>query len=134
MPRGRGRRFRTMIAGLLFLSILVMSIVQAQAMGLPCTQGAIVEAPTVAHEMAMAGDLWRSADVQSGAPCRGHDGMNGPTCCLAGGCPILLGWLPVSATVLPAIAPMVAVYRDPLSVLADGVRPVPTLPPPRYIA
>ena len=134
MPNGVGRGFNRLISGLLLLGLLAMSIVQAQATVPPGIHGGIAATAAVAHDVAMAGDLWRSAHEHGGAPCDGHDGTNGPACCLTGACPMLSGWLPVSPTVLPAIAPMMLVYPDAPPVRADGVRSAPTLPPPRHIA
>lgn len=68
-----------------------------------------------------------------GSPCKGHDKAHGLACCSMGGCPMMTGWLPITAVVLPAILPTSASYLDAPSSRAVGIPSTPTLPPPRLI-
>ena len=122
MPRGMGRRFRKMISGLLFLSVLVMSVVQAHSTVSPVMHGGMADAmaPLSAHH-------------HTGSPCKGQDGARGLACCFVSGCSTMSGWLFVPTTVLPAIMPATLVYPDSSPVRPDGLQFAPALPPPRRI-
>ena len=133
MPQGMGQRFRKMISGLLFLSVLVMSIVQAQATVLPIMHDAINTSAAIHHDGIADAKAALSAHHHTGSPCKGHDGAHGLACCYISGCSMMSGWLPVPATVLPAIMPTTLVYLDSSPVRPDGLQFAPTLPPPRRI-
>lgn len=105
MPQGMGRRFRKMISGLLCLSVLVMSIVQAHATVLSIMHDAVNTSAAIHHDGMADAMAPPSAHHHTGSPCKGHDGACGLTCCFISGCSMMSGWLPVSATVLPAIMP-----------------------------
>jgi len=133
MPQGMGRRFRKMIAGLLVLSVFVLSVVQAQAAVLPGTQGA--SGASAAVHPAGTADAMAPLPGQyhTGSPCKSHDGTQAMACCFIGGCSAMSGWISVAATVLPAIMPTTLVYPGSPSVRLDGLLFAPAPPPPRRI-
>ena len=133
MSQGMGRRFRKMVAGLLVLSVLVLSVVQTQATVLPVVHAAIA-APAAIH---CAGSAHAMAPLpgqyHTGAPCRSHDGTQAMACCFIDGCPVVSGWLSVAATALPSIVPTTLVYPGSPPVRLDGLLFAPAPPPPRRI-
>jgi hypothetical protein len=130
MPQGMGRRFRKMVSGLLFLSVLVMSIVQTYAAVSPIMHDAIHTSGAIQHDGTADAIAPRSAHHHTESPCKGH-GAHGLACCCISGCSMMSAWLPVPATVLPAIMPTTLVYLDSSPVRPDDVQFAPTLPPPR---
>jgi hypothetical protein len=133
MPQGMGRRFRKMISGLLFLSIIVMSVAQAHATILLVMHDAIRSTAAVHHGGIAGATVPLSGHDHTGSPCKGHDGAHGLTCCFSNGCPMMSGWLPVPTTVLPAIVATTLGYLDASTPRPDGLRFAPTPPPPRRI-
>ncbi len=133
MPRGMGRRFRKLIAGLLVLSVFVLSVVQAQATVLPVMHAAI--GTSAAMHRAGAADAMAPLPGQNhtGSPCKSHAGTQPMACCFIGGCSAMPGWLSVAATVPPAIMPETLVYPGSPPARLDGLRFAPASPPPRSI-
>jgi hypothetical protein len=134
MPQGMGRRFRKMISGLLFLSVVIMSAAQAHATVLQVMHDAVHPTAAAHHDVIADAQLSLSGHDHTGLPCAGHDGAHGLTCCCFGcGCPMMSGWLPVPATGLPAIVATTFGYLDASTARPDDLRFAPALPPPRPI-
>jgi hypothetical protein len=130
MPQGMGRWFRGMISGLLFLSVLVVSIAQAHATFLLILHNAGHTTAAAFHDGLADAQVALSDHDHTGLPCKGHDRAHGLACCCTSGCPMML---PVPGTAMPAIVPMTLVYRDSSTMRPDGLQFAPTLPPPRGI-
>ena len=133
MPQDRSQRFRMMISGLLFLSILIVSVVQAHAAVSLIMHDAASE--TIAsHNGSLVDATSPLTDHHhSGVPCTGHHGTHGLGCCCCSGCSMLSGWLPAPAITSPAIAPTTLVYLHAAATRPDGLPSAPIPPPPRHI-
>ena len=129
MTAGSAGRVRQ-IAGLLVPAVLALSFSQTVAVppsGLSSLSPAHLEGAEarVTAVIAVSGDF--------GSPCKDHDCTHCLACCIAGGCSMLLGWLPAAA---PAPAPMVGAARicpDVAPQAPDGLGLAPALPPPRRV-
>ena len=131
MPQGRSQRFRMMLSGLLFLSMLAVSVVQTHAAVLLIEHGAASES-IASHNGSIAGATSPLTDHRSGVPCNGHHATHGLVCCCSG-CSMFSGSLPAPAVISLTIASTTLVYLDASTTRPDGLPPAPTLPPPRHI-
>jgi hypothetical protein len=122
-------RTKRRIAWLLMLAVLALTFGQVAAMPVA----------TVSHDGEVAYQASTSVQTalgeeQSGVLCHHHGNAQGPLCCYAGDCPMLVLALPAGT---PAAHPMT---RHKLAYQQDGVHPppganaAPLLPPPRSLA
>jgi hypothetical protein len=130
MPQGMGRWFRGMISGLLFLSVLVVSVAQAHATALLVIRNAGHASAAAFHDGLADAQVPLSGHDHTGLPCKGRDGAHGLACCFTSGCPMTL---PVPGTAVPAVVPTMLVYLESSTMRPDGLQFAPTLPPPRGI-
>jgi hypothetical protein len=128
MPQGMSRRFRDMISGLLFVSVLVVSIAQADATAPLVIHDAGHTTAAAHHDGLADAQVPLSGHDHTGLPCKGHDGAHGLACCCTGGCSMML---PVWGAAMLATAPTTLVYLDSSTTRPDGLQFAPTLPPPR---
>jgi hypothetical protein len=124
-PVGTRRR----IAWLMTLAVLALVLSQVAAVPIATASWqdqAVNQASTSKHA--------ELGEQEPAVPCRHHGNAQGPLCCSAGDCPMLVLSLPASA---PAMHPMT---RHELAYVRSVVHPppgtnaAPLLPPPRSLA
>ena len=131
MRCGHGRRLRRLLSGLLVLSLVLVSVAQVNAVML--SVGTVY-----AVTMAASGKSdhhhvtsFTAAHDHGDHPCKGHGRSHGVTCCMSGGCPVLVIALPTGTRVPPPITPDVVRNLRIVSAQLDGIGRAPDLPPPR---
>jgi hypothetical protein len=120
---------RQVVAGLLVLALLALSFGQAVAApGLSSS-----DSHRTHHGIQAGVTAVTTTSGDFGSPCEHHGCTHCLTCCIAGGCPMLSGRLPVAVS---APVPVVSAARarpDAARQAPEGLGPTPTLPPPRRI-
>ena len=127
MPRGWGDRLRRALAGLLVLSVILMSAAQVNVLVTPA-----IDMP--ASAALSSADSHHDADVtdhHTDSPCKGHKRTHSITCCLVGGCPLLTAQLPEAPILLSAIMFVPMSYMPLVSARHEQAGYAPDPPPPR---
>jgi len=133
MQWGRGGRLRRLLSGVLVLSLILVSVAQVNALML--SVGNLYAATTAAldesdHHPATSSTAARD---HGDHPCKGHQRSHGVTCCMSGGCPVLVIALPTGTRVPPPITPDVVRNLRMVAAQLDGIGRAPDLPPPRQM-
>ena len=125
-----GCMLRNAFAGLLVLSLLVMSVGRAHASGLIVPHKA---AHYVASFLAADHDHegQPAGHEHSGSPCKDGNGPYGLPCCVSGGCPMLSAWLPVALPIRTPARSVAPIYWALSTPCRENMAHAPPLGPPR---
>jgi hypothetical protein len=131
MRLGWANRMRRTMAGLVILSVVVLSLSQAFAV----SSADSASLPQSSHAEFHAGLTPLGAvHDDPGLPCQHHNAPCSTECCIAGGCSIFFPWLAATDIRQPINTPSPSVYRTDVADVPDGAGAVPAIPPPRCTA
>ena len=129
--RARARNgLRRLAAGLVVLSILVLSVAQTVALSVRGSTSFNGTSHGIHHPLMTPPDDVHDHSVLPGK----HDGCpEGSAGCIACGCSMPFIWLPAAAPALLAIAPRALAWPDGTEMAPDGAAAAPAVPPPRHM-